>query len=63
MSGWTAAMCERCWDVANPNREPVRVVDADAETCHACGGLTFSGIFIRKDPREQNYPTPKKDDE
>lgn len=62
MSGWTAAICTYCWFGQNPDREPVRVKDANTETCHECGVRTRAGIYIRKNPEQQIYPTYKEGD-
>lgn len=62
MSGWTAAMCTNCWVMENPDRIPTRVIEAELERCHNCGRFTSSGIYIRKNPTLQAYPTDREDD-
>ena len=52
MSAWTHTICRPCWDKLNPDREPVRVKNAQTEPCCYCGNETFSGIYVRKDPDE-----------
>lgn len=55
-------MCTDCWVTVNPDRVPVRVFDAELETCHSCGRYTTSGIYIRANPANQAYPTFREDD-
>lgn len=62
MSGWTAAICTDCWVRANPDRQPTRLKEPYVERCHNCGRFTTSGIYIRLNPAEQNYPTHREDD-
>jgi hypothetical protein len=51
MTWITAPLCETCWDHGNAGegRYPVRVADAyrDAELCHVCRSITYSGIYVR----------------
>lgn len=59
MSGWNAAMCDDCWVTYNPGRVAVKIKAryAEWETCSNCGLGTNSGIYVRKDPKAQNFPT------
>lgn len=50
MSKWNHSICDRCWEKKEPNREPVRVVDAERELCCYCGFSHKSGIYVRADP-------------
>lgn len=43
-------MCDECWPVHRGDRAPVRVVEAEQETCCYCGGPTTSGIYVRDAP-------------
>jgi hypothetical protein len=58
---WTHAVCDDCWFqdhyVPDTNgmvllEDPVRLVDSIRkwEQCCRCGGMTFSGIYVRDDP-------------
>ncbi len=58
---WTQPQCEPCWDIANPDRHPSRLIAAEPETCVTCGEPTSSGIYIRTDPASAPYPTHLKD--
>jgi hypothetical protein len=43
------ALCDGCWRKRHPERPPGRVIIGDPDLCHACGKLTFAGIYIRVD--------------
>ncbi len=45
--GWTHAMCDFCWKLRQGPRQPVRLTDAEVETCCWCGVGTQSGIYVR----------------
>ncbi len=60
MASWTQAICDPCWDLNFPGRTPVRFLEPESETCCACGALTKSGIYIRRDPRSCLHPTQKR---
>lgn len=51
MSEWTHPICELCWHLREPNRVPVRIKDAQKESCCFCGTATQSGIYVRQDPK------------
>jgi len=55
---WTQPICDDCWLVENPGREPVRIVPEHAamERCALCGQPTASGIYVRMDPTKVPYP-------
>lgn len=40
-------LCEHCWHVRNPDREPVRVRLEEHDKCCSCGCPTYTGIFVR----------------
>jgi hypothetical protein len=79
VSNFTQPVCERCWIEENGEWEkspedpdlarllsvkiPVRVGGADLEQCCKCGWPTFSGIFIRVDPKSVPYPRKEKEEE
>lgn len=63
MAGWSAALCTHCWIMMHPDREPVRLVQPHIEVCSDCGRYTLSGIYHRKAPGEQNYPTKEHEEE
>jgi hypothetical protein len=48
MSRWTHPICDRCYGVKEPGRQPVRVVDVAPEPCCWCGAAT--SIYYRYDP-------------
>jgi len=41
-------VCNLCWAIQNPDRDPIRVRNADPDTCYSCGNTTDSGIFVRR---------------
>lgn len=50
MTHWeTVPLCDDCWHQLQPEREPVRLIDAEEERCHLCEQLTRSGIWARLD--------------
>jgi RNA polymerase subunit RPABC4/transcription elongation factor Spt4 len=55
-SRWNQPVCDRCWALIRPNREPARLVQAESETCAVCGQDTTSGIYVRMDPSSVAYP-------
>ncbi len=46
----TVPICDVCWMVEEPGREPVRLIESDdiSETCYRCKKLTRSGIYVRR---------------
>ncbi len=50
--GWTHRICENCWNIKNPDREPVKVKDGEKEICCFCSEETASGIYVRHNPQE-----------
>lgn len=57
--GWTQPCCDECWVDRNPDRDPVRTLDAQ-EMCVYCGEETNSGIYIRIDPTVAKFPSLEK---
>lgn len=53
---WTQAICWTCWTERHPDREAIRVVNGDPETCSYCGNETTSGIYVRDDPAGVPFP-------
>jgi len=49
---WRHSICDKCWELRCPAREPVRLKDISKEICCFCGEFHFSGIFVREDPEE-----------
>jgi hypothetical protein len=47
---WTQGICDDCWEMNNPGREPYRLLKPERETCCVCGGVTLSGIYVRRRP-------------
>lgn len=52
MAEWTHSICEVCWLALNPQREPIRMKDAQSETCCKCGKEHATGIYMRANPEE-----------
>ncbi len=50
MSRWRHSICDLCWHVYAPDREPIRLTEPELERCCFCGGDTRSGIYVREDP-------------
>lgn len=57
---WNQPICDVCFWLRNPNREPVRLREPEAEICAYCGDGTTSGIYVRADPASFNFPTRRK---
>lgn len=56
---WNQPMCRVCYAVENPGRVPSTLLLTPAELfeiCSTCGMPTTSGIYVRKHPKECNYP-------
>jgi hypothetical protein len=54
-SKWTHAICESCYAIEEPGRQPIKLtmaqlIDATIDVCCFCGNGTQEGIFYRKDP-------------
>lgn len=45
------SMCDGCWWERN-DVSPLKMKDAEQETCCFCGDLTSAGIYVRHDPTE-----------
>lgn len=67
MAQWNHSMCGECWLEkhlkVHPNgdiefRPPVRMLNAEKETCCFCGGPTRLGIYVRQDPKELKCQHP-----
>ncbi len=50
--GWTHTLCDECYRHEEPGREPVRILDAERETCCRCGHETLSGVYYRAAPNK-----------
>ena len=46
-----APICDICWMQQNPDRDPVRMCEADPEACYFCGRATRSGIYVRTEKK------------
>lgn len=55
MSRWTHSVCDDCYGVLEPGRQPTRLIEAVLEFCCRCGDLTASGIYYRADPLEMHH--------
>jgi len=53
MSRWTHNICERCWNVKNPDRIPVKLKEGYRylSKCCFCGKQNRDGIHVREDPK------------
>lgn len=62
---WTQPICEDCWRERYPGREPVRLVDAEAEACCYCGRVGMIDIYVRVDPAtlDKSRPVRLADDQ
>ena len=62
MSSWTQPICDNCWNLNFPDREPVRMEApmVEIETCCACAARTRSGIYVRRDPRTVQFPNQRR---
>ena len=60
MSNFTQPICGKCYTTAYPSRQPVKVINANPETCCVCGEPTEEGIYYRVDPKTVPFPTPKQ---
>lgn len=53
-------VCDDCFRAENPGINPHRSSDheddRDREQCCICGVLTWSGIYVAKDPTSVPYP-------
>jgi len=52
MAEWTHAICDECWILKHPAREPVRI-HGSTDTCCFCGSNS-AGVYVRHDPKELN---------
>lgn len=54
MPKWRHCVCDSCWTVLNPDREPLRIReefrDEQPEPCCLCGKPHQSGIYTRFAP-------------
>lgn len=63
---WNQPCCERCWVRSIGYRDgqlinPSRVKDiVDPLHCAFCGGLTWVGIFVRRDPSTVLFPAEEE---
>lgn len=58
--GWTAPICDECWDEQRPGERPIRMKDPAPARCAFCGEYSTSGIFTRADPDKVAFP-PDRD--
>jgi hypothetical protein len=57
---FTQPVCDVCWITDYPDKEPMRLREAEPEQCCKCGEPTRSGIYIRVDPAKVAFPTNTK---
>ncbi len=48
---WNHSICDECWKLIEPDRDPVRFIEAETEKCCLCGKEHKSGIYRRGDPK------------
>jgi hypothetical protein len=58
---WTQPICESCYYIRHPRREPVKLIETEREVCVDCGRRTRAGIYIRVNPDIAKHPTNMKD--
>ena len=58
---WTHSICPDCWNDKNPEREPIKFIEPEKETCCFCGEETTDGIYIRNNPADCKYCNHKED--
>ena len=53
MSGWTHAICPRCWTAQHPEAPVTQPDEQNTEwqPCCFCHRLTAKGIYVRHDPK------------
>ncbi len=51
MSEWTHIICDDCWDARHPINPSRRLDSGDEGVCCFCGKQTYSGIYVREDPK------------
>ena len=66
MANWNQPICDGCWPLrllfrGEAWKPPVKVKDADWETCAYCGRRTASGIYVREHPDKVPYPAVEGD--
>ena len=46
----TVPICDECWAIEEPKRQPVRFRETEVENeiCYRCGEVTRSGIYTRR---------------
>lgn len=54
------AICDKCWEVREGDRVPVRLRGTVSETCFGCGATTTSGIYVRHNVHNPWLSTPKR---
>lgn len=53
MAWKTVPICWDCWKKLFPNKDAVHMKHPIEETCHNCGKVTTSGIYVRADDGER----------
>lgn len=53
---WTQPICTSCWVAEEGERTPGRIKGDTTQICCACGRLTDSGIYVRRNPMGVKYP-------
>ena len=51
-SKFTHSICDDCWKLREPGRDPARTIDEENRACCFCGGLHDSGIYVRENPKK-----------
>lgn len=55
MSRWNHVVCEHCYFLLRPGREPTRARNQPSQPCCYCGDCTSDGIYYRAEPTEPQF--------
>jgi hypothetical protein len=58
---WDHPMCADCWYDENPGRHAATLAMPEPAPCCQCGTLTYSGIYVRRNPATVPYPAADDD--
>lgn len=53
-------ICDKCWEIREGERVPVRLKGSVKETCFGCGATTESGIYVRHNVHNPWLGTPRR---
>lgn len=57
MSRWTHPVCDGCYQILEPGREPIKIEPEhrEQEVCCYCGSIDWDGIYYRYDPQKMMH--------